>query len=105
MKETFDLWVQTADQDDKALDPVIRKRKWILILSGLFVLFVASFVWKPMMELSESSLETPNGMERPVEENRLTFEMPIDSFENHLKRNINETNMNFHDPKFTKKDD
>lgn len=90
MKEKFDLWVQSADQDDKALSPVIRKRKWMLILSGLFVLFVASFVWNPMMELSGSGLKPLHEAETPAAENCLTFEMPVDSFENHLKRNIND---------------
>ena len=84
-------WISRVDTKDKSLNPAVRKRKWVLILSALFVLFAASFLWNPMTELSSNKLDIPN---KPGNLDKKTitptFEMPVDSFELHLKRNIHE---------------
>jgi len=89
--EGIDTWIKKADQDDQSLDPVIRKRKWLLILCALFVLFAASFIWNPMIRLSEDAIDLSQKQEKsPYQNGTYGFEMPVDSFENHLKTNIHE---------------
>lgn len=55
------------------------------------MLFAVSFIWDPMTDLSNKNLEIPNNP-RSLDKKtpRPTFEMPVDSFENHLKRSIHE---------------
>ncbi|MGV8092071.1 MAG: hypothetical protein AB2L24_09440 [Mangrovibacterium sp.] len=94
--------VKKLDMQDKDLDPKKRKRKWIFVLSGLFLLYLISFLF-PMPELSHKPLgpeehallkdtalpATPNS---PAQKS-MTFEMPVDSFENLLKQHIHEGNL------------
>lgn len=90
-KQKLDLWISRADRKDEALEPAVRNRKWLLILSTLFLLFAVSFIWNPMVQLSNKKIEAPDkpgNLDKKTP--RPTFEMPIDSFENHLKRNIHE---------------
>ena len=84
-------WISRADMVDKALEPAVRKRKWVFILCTLFVLFAVSFLWDPMIHVSKNKLETPD-KPRSLDKKTLTptFEMPVDSFELHLKRSIHE---------------
>jgi hypothetical protein len=90
-KQRIDAWIKKADQDDQSLDPVIRKRKWILLLCSLFVLFAASFIWNPMVKLSDDAIDLSIEQEKsPHKNGTYGFEMPVDSFENHLKTNIDE---------------
>ena len=84
-------WISQADRKDKALKPAVRNRKWLLILSALFVLFAVSFIWNPMIQLSNKNIEAPDKSGSLDKKTlRPTFEMPVDSFENHLKRNLHE---------------
>jgi len=90
-KRLIRQWISRADSIDKSLEPAARKRKWGFILSALFVLFAASFLWDPLIQVSNKNLEIPNksvGLEKKTI--TPTFEMPVDSFELHLKRNIHE---------------
>lgn len=84
-------WISRADRKDEALEPAVRNRKWLLILSGLFVLFAVSFIWNPMVQLSNKKIEAPDKSANLDKKTPgPTFEMPVDSFENHLKRSIHE---------------
>lgn len=90
-KQKLAQWISRADRKDKALKPAVRNRKWLLILSTLFLLFAVSFIWNPMTELSSNKLDIPNKPGNLDKKTlRPTFEMPVDSFENHLKRSIHE---------------
>ena len=98
-KETrFSRLISRLDQKDQVLDPEKRKRKWMVILAGIFVLYLLSFLG-PSPKLMHRPLATedkattkgsvlsgnsPNAQKSP------TFEMPVDSFENILKKNIDE---------------
>jgi hypothetical protein len=90
-KRQLGHWISRADSIDRSLEPDVRKRKWLLILSALFVLFASSFLWDPMVHVSKNKLETPD---KPLSLDKKTltptFEMPVDSFELHLKRSIHE---------------
>lgn len=89
----FTRWINNLDERDKSLSPGIRRSKWILSLIGLFLLFGLSFIWLPSIKISREHIEAPV-LERKTsieKESALpTFEMPVDSFENHLKRSIHE---------------
>lgn len=94
----FQEWVDKIDQKDKKLDPAKRKQKWVIILGGLFFLYLLSFLIPPP-ELSHQPLQPQKGTEKkdaessPATETQkpLTFEMPVDSFETILKKNIHES--------------
>ena len=97
----FTRFIGQMDDKDKRLDPKKRKAKWIVVLSALFLLYMASFLL-PTPDLSHTSLE-PEGtiltsdsilseILNSDKQKTLTFEMPVDSFENLLKKRIHENN-------------
>ncbi len=93
LKMHFDTWLRRADEKDKALTCKMRKGKWILILIGFFLLFASSFVLLPMVHVIGHQLESPvknTDQERKIESSNSTFEMPVDSFENQIKKNLHE---------------
>ena len=94
----FTRMINSLDDQDKALNPRKRKRKWLLVFSFLFLLYLVSFLL-PSPELSHQGIE-PSGIikaEDSIKENiqyrqnPLDLEMPVDSFENLLKQRINES--------------
>ena len=90
-KKRINTWIKKADRDDQSLAPEIRRRKWVLILCALFILFAASFLWNPMIHMSDDAMEISGQQEKSLSKNSTYgFEMPVDSFENHLKQNIHE---------------
>ncbi|BAX82375.1 hypothetical protein [Labilibaculum antarcticum] len=89
----FDDWLSKADEKDKALAPNVRKGKWALILFAFSLLFAGSFVCLPVAQFLGTRMESPSGNAyetREMESGKPTFEMPVDSFENQLKRNLHE---------------
>ena len=93
----FSRLIKRLDTQDKALGPEKRKRKWMYILAGLFLLYLVSFLL-PAPDLSHQSLKPENAAtpkdtlsaSRPDAQKFLTFEMPVDSFENILKKQLHE---------------
>jgi hypothetical protein len=93
----FTRMVSQLDSRDRSLDPKRRKGKWILILCGLFLLFLASFLL-PFPDVShekigsgESFLPADSAkVGQSVQATFPGFEMPVDSFENLLRQHINE---------------
>lgn len=91
----FSRLVNRFDINDRELDPRKRKRKWFFILSGIFILYLLSFLI-PSPRLSHQQIESGNQMPgnsvstTPKTQKALTFEMPVDSFETILKKNIDE---------------
>ena len=90
--------IKRLDLKDQSLDPEKRKRKWMYILAGIFVLYLLSFL-VPSPKLMHHALKAENksrAKDSVVKGNTsnaqksLTFEMPVDSFENILKKNIDE---------------
>ncbi len=84
----FTRWVNDLDENDKSLNPMIRKRKWGLIVAFVFILFVLSFILFPTASLKTGAIDTP--VTSQVNQNEKTtpvsaFELPVDSFENQLK--------------------
>ncbi len=95
----FTRFISLVDDNDRQLDPKKRKLKWIAVLSALFLLYLSSFLLPPP-ELSHPKLEPREpslGENSPLSaapdsslQKSLTFEMPVDSFENLLKLRIHE---------------
>jgi len=93
----FQEWVDRMDQKDKTLDPRRRKKKWMIILSALFLIYLLSFFFfpkpaithEPIQPVSEDS--NTQGAKTLKRKKSLSFEMPVDSFENALKQEIHES--------------
>ena len=91
----FQEWVDKMDQKDKILDPKRRKKKWALILGASFLVYLLSFfvfpkpaiTHEPIQPVSEGNPEIEKNLKR---KKSLSFEMPVDSFENALKQEIHE---------------
>ena len=91
--------IKKLDSRDQGLDPAKRRQKWILILSVLFLLYLSSFLLPPpefshpKLEPRELSLRKNSPLSAAPDsslQKSLTFEMPVDSFENLLKQRIHE---------------
>jgi hypothetical protein len=91
----FQEWVDRMDQKDKTLDSKRRKKKWTIILAASFLLYLLSFfvfpkpaiTHEPIQPVSEGNSEIEKNLKR---KKSLSFEMPVDSFENALKQKIHE---------------
>lgn len=89
----FTRWVNELDTKDQSLTPRRRKRKWILLTGGIFILFVLSFLLFPSANPGSSIISSPEaGIEKQSKEpaTQSAFDLRVDSFENHLKSVINE---------------
>lgn len=90
--------IKRLDTQDEGMDPKKRKRKWMNILALLFFLYLLSFLIPPP-KLTHRSLQAKeeNGKKdsgsspATVTQKPLTFDMPVDSFETVLKKNIHES--------------
>ena len=89
--------IKKLDTQDEGMDPEKRKRKWMYILALLFFLYLVSFLI-PIPKLSHQTLPEEEVVKKngPVSSSAaetqkpLTFDMPVDSFETILKKNIHE---------------
>lgn len=89
--------IKRLDTQDEGMDPEKRKRKWMYILALLFFLYLVSFLI-PTPKLSHQTLQEEEVIRKkgPVSSSAvetqkpLTFDMPVDSFETILKKNIHE---------------
>ena len=98
----FTRWISRLDEQDENLSPVKRKTKWMFFLGVLFLAFALSFILFPSAKFSHESMESPmSGAEQPARHTPPTspFEMPTDSFENLLKRQIDENNLHLSEKK------
>ena len=89
----FTRWVNDLDTKDQSLTPRLRKRKWILITGGIFILFLLSFLLFPSANPGSLKISSPEaGIENQSKEPaaQSAFDLPVDSFENHLKSVIYE---------------
>lgn len=92
----FQEWIDRLDQKDQKLDPAKRKQKWTIILGASFLIYVISFfvfpkpaiTYEPIQPVSEGNPETAETLKH---KKSLSFEMPVDSFENALKQEIHES--------------
>jgi len=91
----FHEWIDRLDKKDQKLDPAKRKKKWVIILGASFLLYLVSFIvfpkpaisYEPIQPVSEGK---PDIAKTLKQKKSLSFEMPVDSFENALKQEIHE---------------
>jgi hypothetical protein len=92
----FHQWIDRMDQKDQKLDPAKRKKKWGTILGSFFLLYLLSFFVFPKPGLDHKSIPMESGThpdrrDTPDNKKSLSFEMPVDSFENALKKHVYES--------------
>lgn len=92
----FQEWIDRMDQKDKTLDPQKRKRKWMIILAASFLVYLLSFFVFPKPAITHEPIQSVGEGTPEIEKNlkrkkSLSFEMPVDSFENALKQEIHES--------------
>ena len=92
----FHEWIDRLDQDDQKLDPAKRKKKWAIILSASFLIYVISFFVFPKPAITYESIQpvsegNPDMGKTLKNKKSLSFEMPVDSFENILKQEKDES--------------
>ena len=93
----FTRMINNLDRQDQTLNPEKRKRKWFFVLAGLFLLYLISFLF-PAPKLSHESIRSNSSAvtsdtvseESLNNQKSMTFEMPVDSFENVLKNQLHE---------------
>ena len=88
----FTRWVNRMDEKDKSLNPVKRKSKWVITVIVLFILFGFSFIWFPTAKIEREKMIAPVAAQPPAQNQQPAsiFEMPVDSFEQHLKQKVYE---------------
>lgn len=91
----FQEWVDWVDQKDKILAPAKRRKKWMIILGASFLIYLLSFFVFPQPAITHESIQPVSEGTPEIEKNlkrkkSLSFEMPVDSFENALKQEIHE---------------
>jgi len=92
----FHQWIDRMDQKDKSLDPAKRRQKWTIILCLSFLVYLLSFVIFPKPVIIHESIQpvsegNPDPNKALKSRKPLSFEMPVDSFENELKKQIHES--------------
>ncbi|MCK5633275.1 hypothetical protein KAH94_05965 [bacterium] len=88
----FTRWVNRMDEKDKSLNPVRRKSKWVITVILLFFLFGLSFIWFPTAKINTEKMIAPVAAQPLIQNQQPAsiFEMPVDSFEQHLKQKVYE---------------
>lgn len=89
----FNRWIENLDEKDKGLTPLVRKSKWVLLVTCVFVLFGLSFIVFPTVKINSGPFEEPIKTIESVSEQtaaQSAFELPVDSFQNQLKLLIDE---------------
>ncbi len=94
IKDKIKLWIQRADRQDRRLGKKKRFQKWILITGTVSVLFLLSFVrsWRVSVDHYPMPQNPPGaaGPSDSMPQQNTPFELPVDSFEQLLKKKIDE---------------
>ena len=91
----FTTWLSELEETEKQLSPQKRLYKWGIVMSVLFLLFVTSFFVFPQPRISHQLINPMSATAVPTldslkKEKSMTFDMPVDSFEQYLKKEIHE---------------
>ena len=92
---SFTTWLSEMEETEKQLSPDKRLYKWAILMSVLFLLFVVSFFLFPGPRISHQLINPMSATAVPIvdfpkQEKSMTFDMPVDSFEQYLKKEIHE---------------
>ena len=88
-------WVNEMEEKERRMSPAKRKYKWLIVMCVLFLLFVSSFFLFPGPHISHEPVNPFSATGKPdsdslKKERSMTFDMPVDSFEQYLKKEIHE---------------
>jgi hypothetical protein len=91
----FTKWLSELEETEKQLSPEKRIYKWGIVMSALFLLFITSFFLFPSPSISHQLINPMSATAVPTldplkKEKSMTFDMPVDSFELYLKKEIHE---------------
>lgn len=91
----YTRWLNEMDEKERRMSPEKRFHKWMIILSVLFLLFVSSFFLFPGPRISHEPVNPIPVVGKPDSDSlkklkSMTFDMPVDSFEQYLKKEIHE---------------
>jgi len=88
-------WMNHMEEKERRMSPAKRRNKWMIAMTVLFLLFLSSFFLFPGPGISHEPVNPIQVTSEPVadtlkKEMPLTFDMPVDSFEQHLKKELHE---------------
>lgn len=91
----YTRWVNEMEEKERLMSPEKRKYKWVIVMSMLFLLFVSSFFLFPGPRIGHQSVNQMPLVGKPYsdslkKEKSMTFDMPVDSFEQYLKKELHE---------------
>ena len=88
-------WVNEMDEKERRMSPEKRLHKWMIVMTVLFLLFVSSFFLFPGPRISHQPVNpmpaaVMSGADSLKKGKSITFDMPVDSFEQYLKKELHE---------------
>ena len=91
----YTRWVNEMQEKEQLLSPRKRKYKWLIVMTVLFLLFLSSFFLFPGPGISHqpvSPLPATGETDADTLKKKMsrTFDMPVDSFEQYLKKDLHE---------------
>jgi len=91
----YTRWLNEMEEKERQMSPEKRKTKWMIVMSILFLLFVSSFLFFPGPRIGHQPVNPMQTAGNPVDDSlkkqkSMTFDMPVDSFEQYLKKEIHE---------------
>ena len=91
----YTRWVNEMEENERLLSPGKRKYKWLIVMTVLFSLFLSSFFLFPGPGISHQPVSPLPAIVEPDADTlkkkmSLTFDMPVDSFEQYLKKELHE---------------
>ena len=91
----YTRWLNEMEEKERQMSPEKRKTKWMIVMSVLFLLFVLSFFLFPGPRIGHQPVNPMQTAGNTVDDSlkkqkSMTFDMPVDSFEQYLKKEIHE---------------
>ena len=91
----YTRWINQMEENERLMPPERRIYKWMIVMTMLFILFLCSFFFFPGPGINYQSvnplpLTDSAGGDTLKKKMSVTFDMPVDSFEKHLKKEIHE---------------
>lgn len=91
----YTRWLNEMKENEKRISPKKRQLIWGFVMGVLFVLYITSFFQFPDPAVGHQPLNPLPATGKAVgdslkKEKSMTFDMPVDSFEQYLKKVIHE---------------
>ncbi len=91
----YTRWLNEMEEKERLMSPEKRLRKWVILMTVLFLLFLSSFFLFPGPRISHQPVNPLSATGESAgdtlkKERAMTFDMPVDSFEQYLKKELHE---------------